>query len=128
MLGAEERSKQLELEEFTKLRNQMCEHIDDLQSTADALATLDVLLGLAETAQLHGHTRPMLDESTHLQIIEGRHPVLEQTLVDEKFVPNHTLLASEDSNLLILTGPNMAGKSNYTRQVAPITLMAQTVA
>lgn len=125
VLGAEERSKQLELEEFTKLRNQMCEHIDDLQSTADALATLDVLLGLAETAQLHGHTRPMLDESTHLQIIEGRHPVLEQTLVDEKFVPNDTFLAPEDSNLLILTGPNMAGKSTYIRQVALITLMAQ---
>ncbi|MFT5905895.1 MAG: DNA mismatch repair protein MutS [Cryomorphaceae bacterium] len=125
VLGAEERSKQLEQEEFTKLRNQMCEHIDDLQSTADALATLDVLLGLAETAQLHGHTRPMLDESTHLQIIEGRHPVLEQTLVDEKFVPNDTFLAPEDSNLLILTGPNMAGKSTYIRQVALITLMAQ---
>lgn len=125
VLGAEERSKQLESEEFTKLRNQICEHIDDLQSTADALATLDVLLGLAETAQLHGHTRPALDESTHLQIIEGRHPVLEQTLVDEKFVPNDTLLDPTDSNLLILTGPNMAGKSTYIRQVALITLMAQ---
>lgn len=125
VLGAEERAKQLELEEFNKLRNQICEHLDDLQSTADALATLDVLLGLAETAQLHRHTRPMLDNSTHLQIIEGRHPVLEQTLVDEKFVPNDTFLAPEDSNLLIITGPNMAGKSTYIRQVALITLMAQ---
>lgn len=125
VLGAEERSKQLELEEFTTLRNQLCEHIDNLQSTADALATLDVLLGLAETAQLHAHTRPHLDESTQLQIINGRHPVLEQTLVDEKFVPNDTLLDPKDSNLIILTGPNMAGKSTYIRQVALITLMAQ---
>ena len=125
VLGAEERAKQLELEEFTKLRNQICEHIDTLQSTADALATLDVLLGLAETAQLHGHVRPALDESTHLQIVEGRHPVLEQTLVDEKFVPNDTLLDPEDSNLIVLTGPNMAGKSTYIRQVALITVMAQ---
>jgi len=125
VLGAEERSKQLELEEFTTLRNQLCGHIDELQSTADALATLDVLLGLAETAQLQGHTRPQLDESTHLQIINGRHPVLEQTLVDEKFVPNDTLLDPVDSNLIILTGPNMAGKSTYIRQVALITLMAQ---
>ncbi len=125
VLGAEERAKQLENEEFSKLRNQICEYIDNLQSTADALATLDVLLGLAETAQLQGHVRPVLDESTHLQIIEGRHPVLEQTLVDEKFVPNDTLLDPKDSNLLILTGPNMAGKSTYIRQVALITLMAQ---
>ncbi len=125
ILGAEERSKQLELEEFVKLRNQLCAHIDPLQTTADALASLDVLLGLAETAQLLGHTRPKLDESTHLQIIDGRHPVLEQTLVDEKFVPNDTLLDPETSNLVILTGPNMAGKSTYIRQVALITLMAQ---
>jgi len=125
VLGAEERSKQLELEEFTTLRTQLCGHIDELQSTADALATLDVLLGLAETAQLHSHTRPQLDESTHLQIINGRHPVLEQTLVDEKFVPNDTLLDPISSNLIILTGPNMAGKSTYIRQVALITLMAQ---
>lgn len=125
VLGAEERSKQLELEEFTKLRTQICEYIDELQATADALATLDVLLGLAETAQLYGHTRPLLDESTHLQIIEGRHPVLEQTLENEKFVPNDTTLDPDNSNLLILTGPNMAGKSTYIRQVALITLMAQ---
>jgi len=78
VLGAEERAKQLENEEFTKLRDQICEHIDSLQSTADALAILDVLLGLAETAQLHGHVRPALDESTHLQIIEGRSTYIRQ--------------------------------------------------
>jgi len=125
VLGAEERSKQLELEEFNKLRTQICQHIDAIQSTADALASLDVLLGLAETAQLHNHTRPLLDNSTHLQITDGRHPVLEQTLTEEKFVPNDTLLDPETSNLVILTGPNMAGKSTYIRQIALITLMAQ---
>lgn len=125
VLGAEERSKQLELEEFTKLRSQVCLYLDELQLTAEALATLDILLGFTEIAQLHDHTRPQLDESCELQIIEGRHPVLEQTLVDEKFVPNDTLLTPEDARLLILTGPNMAGKSTYIRQVALITLMAQ---
>ncbi len=125
VLDAEERSKQLEAEEFAKLRAQIAEHLDELQQTADALATLDVLLGLAETAQLFQHTRPILDESRKLSILEGRHPVLEQTLVDEKFVPNDTLLNHDDSRLVILTGPNMAGKSTYIRQVALITLIAQ---
>ena len=125
VLGAEGRSKQLEAEEFTKLRAQVAEHLEELQSTADALATLDVLLGFSENAQLLQHTRPVIDESKKLSIVEGRHPVLEQTLVDEKFVPNDTLLDHEDSRLLILTGPNMAGKSTYIRQVALITLMAQ---
>ena len=125
VLGAEERSKQLEAEEFAKLRSQVALHLDELQSTAEALATLDVLLGLAETAQLFQHSRPVLDGSTQLSIVEGRHPVLEQTLVDEKFVPNDTLLDHDDARLIILTGPNMAGKSTYIRQVALITLMAQ---
>ncbi|GAA5493937.1 DNA mismatch repair protein MutS [Rubritalea squalenifaciens DSM 18772] len=125
VLGAEERSKQLEIDEFAKLRAQVCEHLDELQSTADALATLDVLLGLTETAQLYSHTRPAIDQSNKLEIVEGRHPVLEQTLVEEKFVPNDTLMEPKDARLLILTGPNMAGKSTYIRQVALITLMAQ---
>ncbi len=125
VLGAEERGKQLEQEEFTKLRQQVCVHIDELQQTASALASLDVLLALAEVAQLHGHTRPKIDDSKILQITGGRHPVLEQTLIEEKFVPNDTHLEHEESRLLILTGPNMAGKSTYIRQVALITLLAQ---
>jgi DNA mismatch repair protein MutS len=125
ILGADERAKKLEFEEFLKLREAVTGHLDGLQQTADALATLDVLLGLAETAQLHQHNRPTLDESRHLNIVNGRHPVLEQTMVDEKFVPNDSLLDPETSRLIILTGPNMAGKSTYIRQVALITLMAQ---
>ena len=125
VLGADERAKQLEYEEFLKLRSEITCHLDELQQCANGLATLDVLLGLAETAQLYQHTRPVLDDSRDLEIVNGRHPVLEQTLVEEKFVPNDSRLLHADSRLLILTGPNMAGKSTYIRQVALIVLMAQ---
>ena len=125
VLGADERAKKLEYEEFLKLRGEITGHLDALQRCANALATLDVLLGLAETAQLYQHTRPVLDDSRDLEILNGRHPVLEQTLVEEKFVPNDSRLQHESSRLLIITGPNMAGKSTYIRQVALIVLMAQ---
>lgn len=125
ILGADERAKQLEYEEFIKLRQAVADEIDRLQQCAESLATLDVLLGLAELAQLHQHTRPIIDHSGDLQIVNGRHPVLEQSLVDEKFIPNDTAIESSTSRLILLTGPNMAGKSTYIRQVALITLMAQ---
>ncbi|MCW1914739.1 DNA mismatch repair protein MutS [Luteolibacter sp. GHJ8] len=125
VLGAEERAKQLEQELFLQLRQQVCTRLVELQRTAAAIAEIDVLCGLAETAQLHGHVRPVLEESRGLLISNGRHPVLEQTLVEEKFVPNDTTFDPVDSLLQILTGPNMAGKSTYIRQVALVTLMAQ---
>jgi len=125
VLGADDRAKALEYDAFITLRTQVCDHLIPLQTTAEALATLDVLIAFAETAQLFQHTRPVLDESRHLQIVNGRHPVLEQTLIDEKFIPNDTLIDPEKSLLQILTGPNMAGKSTYIRQIALITLMAQ---
>jgi DNA mismatch repair protein MutS len=125
VLGAEERAKQLEHELFLQLRQQVCTRLDALQRTAAAIAEIDVLCGLAETAQLHGHVRPVLEDSRGLSIVNGRHPVLEQTLVEEKFVPNDTTFDPADSLLQILTGPNMAGKSTYIRQVALVTLMAQ---
>jgi len=125
ILGADERAKQLEYEEFVKLRQAVGNEIDRLQESSDALATLDVLLGLTELAQLHQHTRPTIDNSRDLIINNGRHPVLEQTLVDEKFVPNDSLMEADSSRLILLTGPNMAGKSTYIRQVALIALMAQ---
>ena len=125
VLGADDRAKSLEYDEFIKLRAGVTDDLVPLQNTADALATLDVLISFAETAQLYQHTRPVLDDSRHLQIVDGRHPVLEQTLIDEKFVPNDTLIDPEVSLLQILTGPNMAGKSTYIRQIALITLMAQ---
>ena len=125
VLGAEERAKQLENELFLQLRQQVCTRLGDLQQAAAAIAEVDVLCGLAETAQLHGHVRPLLEDSRGLVIMNGRHPVLEQTLVEEKFVPNDTCFDPADSLLQILTGPNMAGKSTYIRQVALVTLMAQ---
>jgi DNA mismatch repair protein MutS len=126
VLGAEERAKQLEYELFLQLRQEVCKELVALQRTAAAIAETDVLCGLAETAQTHGHVRPVLEDSRHLVITDGRHPVLEQTLVEEKFVPNDSTFDPADSLLQILTGPNMAGKSTYIRQVALITLMAQT--
>ena len=126
VLGAEERAKQLEYELFLQLRAEVCKELEALQQAAAAIAEIDVLCGLAETAQTHGHVRPVLEDSRHLVIANGRHPVLEQTLVEEKFVPNDSAFDPADSLLQILTGPNMAGKSTYIRQVALITLMAQT--
>ena len=96
-----------------------------IQQTAAAIATLDVLCALAETARLFNYCRPALDESLRLSIKDGRHPVLDQNLADEKFVPNDTELDGEKTRLAIITGPNMAGKSTYIRQVALITLLAQ---
>ena len=125
ILGSDERAKALEYDLFVHLRQQVCEHLTPLQQTADALATLDVLLSFAETAQLHQHTRPHLTTDRSLHLTNARHPVLEQTLVEEKFVPNDTSMDPETGRLHILTGPNMAGKSTYIRQVALITLMAQ---
>ena len=125
ILGANERAKQLEYEEFVKLRHAVAQEIDRLQQCSDALATLDVLLGLTELAQLHQHTRPELDDSRDLIITNGRHPVLEQMLVDEQFIPNDSLMEADTSRVILLTGPNMAGKSTYIRQVALIALMAQ---
>lgn len=125
VLGSEERSRQLEYELFLELRAKVQEHLDALQSSAAAIALLDVLCSLAETAQRFRHVRPQLVEDKQLSIINGRHPVLEQTLVGETFVPNDTAIHSNDSLLHIITGPNMAGKSTYIRQVALITLMAQ---
>ncbi len=125
ILGADERARKLEYEEFLNLRETALEHLLEIQETAGALATLDVLCGLAETARLFGYTRPVLNETRTLYISEGRHPVLDQNIAEEKFVPNDTSIEPEKNRLLLITGPNMAGKSTYIRQVALLTLMAQ---
>jgi DNA mismatch repair protein MutS len=125
VLGAEERSKKLEGELFGELRNQVITHVPRLQQTAAAVAEIDVLCALAEVAQLHRHCRPVLTEGKGFFVTNGRHPVLEQTLTDSKFVPNDTELDPETARLQILTGPNMAGKSTYIRQIALISVMAQ---
>ncbi len=125
ILGSDERAKRLEQEQFLKLRDTVLQDLDALQDTALAVAELDVLCGLAEIARLYSYTRPLLNQSGNLLIKDGRHPVLDQNLAEEKFVPNDTLLEPQRNRLLILTGPNMAGKSTYIRQVALLTLMAQ---
>ena len=125
VLGAEERSKQLEAELFTQLRAEVITHLPQLQETAAAIAEIDTLCALAGVAQLHRHCRPILDDSRNFLITNGRHPVLEQTLTDVKFVPNDTELDPDTARLQILTGPNMAGKSTYIRQIALIAVMAQ---
>ncbi len=125
VLGAEERSKQLEAELFAQLRTQVITHLPRLQQSAAAVAEIDVLCALAEVAQFHRHCRPVLNHENGFFVTNGRHPVLEQTLTDTKFVPNDTELDPETARLQILTGPNMAGKSTYIRQIALIAVMAQ---
>src|SRR6478672_5219134 len=125
ILGADERARQLEYQLFQKLRDETLRELGSIQQTAEAIAALDVICALAETARLFRYCRPTLGETLRLTIKDGRHPVLDQTLVEEKFVPNDTSLDGENLRLAIITGPNMAGKSTYIRQVALIVLMAQ---
>jgi DNA mismatch repair protein MutS len=125
ILGADERARHLEYELFQKLREETLRALGPIQRTAEAIAVADVICSLAETARLFNYCRPMLNESLRLVIKDGRHPVLDQNLVEEKFVPNDTTLDGENVRLAIVTGPNMAGKSTYIRQVALIVLMAQ---
>jgi DNA mismatch repair protein MutS len=125
VLGADERAKQLEYQLFLKLREATLGYLSPLQETARAVAQLDFIASLAETARLFGYCRPEVNAESVLHIIEGRHPVLDQNLTEEKFVPNDCLLDREANRLLLITGPNMAGKSTYIRQVALLVLMAQ---
>jgi DNA mismatch repair protein MutS len=124
ILGADERARQLEYQLFQKMRDETLHELGSIQQTAEGIAVLDVICALAETARLFRYCRPALNETLRLVIKDGRHPVLDQTLVEEKFVPNDTSLDGENARLAIVTGPNMAGKSTYIRQVALIVLMA----
>jgi DNA mismatch repair protein MutS len=125
ILGAEERANALEYEIFQQVRAAAVEKSVPIQESALAIAALDVLAGLAELARHQNYCRPIVDDGDRIEIVDGRHPVLEQTLIEERFVPNDTLLDSREQQLLIITGPNMAGKSTYIRQVALLVLMAQ---
>ncbi len=125
ILGAEDKLKNLEYEIFEELRNMVGEHAARIRQSADALARLDVYMSLAEVASLNRYTCPVVDYSDTLRIVEGRHPVVEQFVADSYFVPNDTYLDTGDNRLMLITGPNMAGKSTYMRQTALIVLMAQ---
>ena len=168
ILGAEERSVRLEYDLFLKVREAVIGHLTSIQTTAAGLAQLDVLAAFAETARLHNYCRPEIGDEGRVEIRDGRHPVLDQALTEERFVPNDTELgssggresaptsssehqsrltsvapvrsphgvsppesgignpASEKPQIVLITGPNMAGKSTYIRQVALLTLLAHT--
>ena len=126
ILGSEERSQKLEYELFQRVREQVLLSLRQIQQIASALAQLDVLAGFAEVARLRGYVCPEVRDEGMLQIDEGRHPVLEQALIGEPFVPNDTQLESDAQQIAVITGPNMAGKSTYIRQVALIALLAHT--
>jgi DNA mismatch repair protein MutS len=139
ILGSEERSVKLEYELFQRVREEVLGQLPQLQRTAAALAQLDVLGSFAETARLFGYCRPQIQDAGVLNIRDGRHPVLEQNLSEERFVPNDTGLAGIQNEkerrpdaggafgqIALITGPNMAGKSTYIRQVALLALLAHT--
>ena len=125
ILGAHERLIALEHRLFTELMQQISAKLDRIQRTANAVAELDVLAALAQVAAENNYCRPIVDDGDELNIMEGRHPVVEQMLKGSLFVPNDTTLNCGEDRCLIITGPNMAGKSTYMRQNALIALMAQ---
>ena len=125
VLGAEERRVELEYELFTRLRAKAAEHSARILNTAGQLARLDFLCCLAEAARKRKYIRPQVDEGEEIVIEEGRHPVIELALPPGRFVPNDIRLDQETSEVLIITGPNMAGKSTVLRQTALIVLLAQ---
>jgi DNA mismatch repair protein MutS len=125
IVTAQDRMHRLEYDLFCALRDRISNEARRIQETADAIATVDALLSLAETAASKNYCKPVVDDSDVLRIREGRHPVVEDLMSRNEFVPNDTQLDPATVFLMIVTGPNMAGKSTYLRQVALITLMAQ---
>ncbi len=125
VLSAEEEKHAIEYEIFQDIVRRVAAVVPQIQQNAQALAEIDVLAGLAEAAEQNGYCRPELDEGETIRIAEGRHPVLERMALNERFVPNDLRLDSEDAQILIITGPNMAGKSTIMRQAALIVIMAQ---
>ena len=125
ILGANERLLALEHQLFADLLSTISAQIVRIQRTALAVAQLDVLAAFAEAALQNNYVKPEVDESGVIEIAEGRHPVIEQMLKGSLFVPNDTLLDEDENRMLLITGPNMAGKSTYMRQNALIALMAQ---
>ncbi len=125
VLTAEERVVAIEYDLFQQVRAQVAAQGASIQATGGQLAVLDVLLGFAELAHERNYCRPEMDDTTDLVIEEGRHPVIETMALGERFVPNDTLMDTAENQILMITGPNMAGKSTFMRQVALICLMAQ---
>lgn len=128
ILGAEEELKSLEYERFQEFLRELRPEIEPLKELSEAIALLDMLASFSIVARRHNYTRPVVDESTVLEITDGRHPVIERIENDSvmnRFVPNNLFINTDSDRLLIITGPNMAGKSTYMRQNALIVIMAQ---
>ncbi len=126
ILNAQDRIGKLESELFAQVRAEVAiQAAERVLHTAHALAEIDVYLSLAEVAAQHNYCRPQLDDGDNIHIVAGRHPVIEQAQVETPFIPNDTQLSTSDAQILVITGPNMAGKSTYLRQVALVVLMAQ---
>jgi len=125
ILGAEDKALALEAQLFAELREYARSFTAQIQQTAGALAEIDVLGALADCAASRSYVRPRVNDSDVIDIQAGRHPVLDCTMQDERFVPNDTLLDGDENRMMIITGPNMAGKSTYIRQTALLVIMAQ---
>ena len=125
IVNAEEKMMELEYELFQQLRSDVCEQTARIQKDAEIVAQIDVLLSLADVASSNRYCKPEISDQYGITISEGRHPVVEKLGVEREFVPNDTVMDADNASLLIITGPNMAGKSTYLRQVALIVLMAQ---
>ena len=125
IIGAQEQSVRLELQLFTEIRDSIAERIGSIQQTAFAVKKLDAYQSLSRIASENHYVRPVMTEDGSLSITEGRHPVVEQNMKDGEFIPNDTVLDCDENRMMIITGPNMAGKSTYMRQVALICLMVQ---
>ncbi len=125
VLGAEERRASLELKIFNDVRRQIKSNSEKIQQTAEFIARVDSLLSLAEVAEQNDYVRPEIVDDGRLHIVDGRHPVIEKMITAERFVPNTIQLDDTDQQVLIITGPNMAGKSTVLRQVALMVVMAQ---
>ena len=125
VIGAKDRAVSLEYEIFSAVRNEIASHLERLQRTAKGLAVIDALSSLAQVAVNNNYTCPVISNDGRIEIKDGRHPVVEALLDDAPFVPNDTLLDLDENRCSIITGPNMAGKSTYMRQIALIVLLAQ---
>ena len=125
VLGSDEKSQALEYELFQELRQRGCTHLQQIQKTARAVAAVDCLGSLAQVAIQYNYVRPEVVEETVLDIRDGRHPVLDARMTDSAFVPNDCLLDTSSNQIGLITGPNMAGKSTFIRQVALLVIMAQ---
>ncbi len=125
VLNAETKINQLEHDIFVAVRDQIEQYISVIQKTSSAIAKLDVICSFAHVSEKLGYVKPVIDDSMEIQILKGRHPVIEQTISDGLFISNDTYVDDKDTSLLLITGPNMAGKSTYMRQTALLVLMAQ---